>query len=56
MLNGRLYDAATMTQVAPAAVPRRPFFFELEGGDAWQPATMRHFHEMGHALGWHCRH
>jgi Tol biopolymer transport system component/imidazolonepropionase-like amidohydrolase len=56
MLNGRLYDAATMNQVAPAAVPRRPFFFELEGGDAWQPATMQHFRELGHALGWHCRH
>jgi Tol biopolymer transport system component len=56
MLNGRLYDAATMNQVAPEAVPRRPFFFELEGGDAWQPATMRYFREMADALGWHCRH
>lgn len=56
MLNGRLYDAATMHQVAPARVERRPFFFELEGGDAWQPATMKYFHEMGDVLGWHCRH
>jgi Tol biopolymer transport system component/imidazolonepropionase-like amidohydrolase len=56
MLNGRLYEAATMNQVAPATVPRQPFFFELEGGDAWQEATMQYFHEMGDALGWHCRH
>ena len=56
MLNGRLYEAATMNQVAPVAVPRRPFFFEKEGGDAWQETTMQYFHEMGDALGWHCRH
>ena len=56
MLNGRLYEAATMNQVAPQAAPRRPFFFEREGGDAWQPATMQYFHELGHVLGWHCRH
>ena len=56
MLNGRLYDAATMNQVAPAAVEREPFFFELEGGDAWQPVTMEYFENMAEALGWHCRH
>jgi imidazolonepropionase-like amidohydrolase len=53
MLNGRLYEAATMHQVAPNNVPRRPFFFELTGGDAWQPETMRRFEELGRALGWH---
>jgi Tol biopolymer transport system component/imidazolonepropionase-like amidohydrolase len=53
MLNGRLYEAATMNQVAPNNVPRRPFFFELTGGDAWQPETMRRFEELGRALGWH---
>jgi Tol biopolymer transport system component len=56
MLNGRLYEAATMNQVAPEVAPREPFFFELEGGDAWQPATMQYFHELGDLLGWHCRH
>ena len=56
MLNGRLYESATMNQVAPAAVPRGSFFFELEGGDAWQPATMQYFQELGDVLGWHCRH
>jgi Tol biopolymer transport system component/imidazolonepropionase-like amidohydrolase len=52
MLNGRLYEAATMNQLAPNVVPRKPFFFEQEGGDAWQPETMRHFQERAEALGW----
>ncbi len=56
MQNGRLYEASTMNQLAPDAVQRPEFFFQREGGDAWQPATMRYFHEMGHVLGWHCRH
>ena len=56
MLNGRLYDASNMNQIAPQQVERAPFFFEKEGGDAWQPATMQYFHQMGHDLGWHCRH
>jgi Tol biopolymer transport system component/imidazolonepropionase-like amidohydrolase len=56
MLNGRLYDATTMNQVAPEQIQRPPLFFEREGGDAWQPATMQYFHEMGHIHGWHCRH
>jgi adenine deaminase len=33
MINGRLYEAATMTQLAPERTEREPFFFELEGGD-----------------------
>ncbi len=56
MLNGRLYDAANMNQLAPEQVERPPFFFEREGGDVWQPEAMEHFHQMGHDLGWHCRH
>ena len=56
MLNGRLYDASTMNQIAPESVERGPLFFEREGGDAWQPATMEYFHELGHVLGWYCRH
>ncbi len=31
MQNGRLYDAATLNQVAPVAKSRKPLFFE--GGD-----------------------
>jgi len=33
MINGRLYDAATMNEVGNRQTERQPFFFELEGGD-----------------------
>jgi Tol biopolymer transport system component/imidazolonepropionase-like amidohydrolase len=56
MLNGRLYDASNMNQVAPERVERPPFFFEQEGGDAWIPETMEHIHQLGVDHGWHCRH
>lgn len=52
VLNGRLYDASTMNQLAPDASERGPFFFELEGGDAWMPATHRRFEEQAQRLGW----
>ena len=52
MLNGRLYDASTMDQVAPASEERDPFFFERAGGDAWQDATRQRFEAMARALGW----
>jgi Tol biopolymer transport system component len=52
MLNGRLYDASTMNQIAPAAVERAPFFFELPGGDAWQSETQARFEAMARNLGW----
>ncbi len=39
MINGRLYEAATMNQVAPDRVDREQFYFELEGGDTIHPAT-----------------
>jgi len=56
MINGRLYEAETMNQVAPDEVERQPFFFEAEDGDVWQPETMEYFHELGHVMGWQCRH
>jgi imidazolonepropionase-like amidohydrolase/Tol biopolymer transport system component len=37
MVNGRLYDAATMNEVGTQARPRAKFFFEREGGEAWAP-------------------
>jgi len=39
MINGRLYEVATMTQVAPERTERQPFYFELEGGDTIPAAT-----------------
>lgn len=52
MLNGRLYEAATMDQVAPEIVEREPLFFELPGGDTVHPATMRSFEEQAERHGW----
>jgi hypothetical protein len=40
MINGRLFEAATMRQVAPETTKRRPFYFELEGGDTVPAATV----------------
>ncbi|MDY7226485.1 amidohydrolase family protein [Hyalangium sp. s54d21] len=37
MVNGRLFDAATMNEVGNQSRVRAKFFFEREGGDAWAP-------------------
>ncbi len=37
LVNGRLYDAASMNEVGLTPKPRAPFFFEKEGGEAWAP-------------------
>ncbi len=52
MLGGRLYDAATMNQLAPDRVARRKFFFEQEGGDTVHPATWRWLEALSERLGW----
>ena len=38
MVNGRLYDSATMDEVGATARKRRPFFFERTPG-GYVPAT-----------------
>jgi Tol biopolymer transport system component/imidazolonepropionase-like amidohydrolase len=52
MINGRLYEAATMNQVAPDKVSRKEFFFEKEGGDTIHPTTMKHMHDFAERHGW----
>jgi imidazolonepropionase-like amidohydrolase/Tol biopolymer transport system component len=52
MHNGRLYEAATMDQIAPERVPRQKFHFELPGGDTIHPATRAWLDELGRRLGW----
>jgi imidazolonepropionase-like amidohydrolase len=52
MLNGRLYEAATMRQIAPDTVEPRPFFFHLEGGDTIHPTTQQWLDTKRRALGW----
>lgn len=52
MLGGRLFEAATMNQVAPDATQREPFFFELDGGDTVHPAAQRWIDEFELKHGW----
>ncbi|MEE8277190.1 MAG: amidohydrolase family protein [Thermoanaerobaculia bacterium] len=52
LLNGRLYEAATMNQIAPERVERQPFFFELEGGDTIHPATQAWIEQFARDHGW----
>jgi Tol biopolymer transport system component/imidazolonepropionase-like amidohydrolase len=52
VINGRVYEAATMNQVAPDAVAREPFFFEQEGGDTIHPATQEWLEQKQERYGW----
>ncbi len=54
MVNGRLFEAATMNQVWPDQVERTPFFWELEGGDTIHPSTATWMEERAERHG--CRH
>jgi len=54
MVNGRLYEAATMNQVYPDHVERVPFFWELEGGDTIHPSTLSWMEQR--ARQYDCRH
>ena len=44
--------AATMNQVAPVEVKRKPLFFELEGGDAWSTSATETYEQKAKALHW----
>jgi len=52
VINGRLYEASTLNQIAPNEVARLPLFFELEGGDAWSNSAQRSFEQKAKALHW----
>jgi imidazolonepropionase-like amidohydrolase/Tol biopolymer transport system component len=52
LINGRLYEAATMNQIAPDRVARAEFFFEQEGGDTIHPATLEAVEKMKRRFGW----
>ena len=52
IVNGRLYETATMNQVAPQKILRKPLFFELEGGDAWSAEARRAQSQKASALNW----
>jgi imidazolonepropionase-like amidohydrolase/Tol biopolymer transport system component len=44
MINGRLYEAATMNEVGNRERKRRPLFWEREGGEAARGSTSTHEH------------
>jgi imidazolonepropionase-like amidohydrolase/Tol biopolymer transport system component len=52
VINGRLYETATMNQLAPDAVSRQPLFFEQEGGDAWSVSAQENYLRKAEALHW----
>lgn len=52
MINGRLYETATMNQIAPDPVARAEFFFEKEGGDTVHPATAAWIEKFRERHGW----
>jgi len=52
IINGRVYDAATMNQIAPEQVSRQPLFFELEGGDAWSSERNQAVEQKANTMHW----
>jgi imidazolonepropionase-like amidohydrolase/WD40 repeat protein len=52
ILNGRVYESATMNQIAPDQVEREPLYFELEGGDAWSSERAEAAEQKARALNW----
>lgn len=52
IINGRLYEAASMNQVAPDSIPRQTLFFEREGGDAWSDEARQSQGQKARALNW----
>lgn len=39
IVNGRIFDAATMNEIGNHPRQRKPFFFQVPGNDAWGPAA-----------------
>jgi cytosine/adenosine deaminase-related metal-dependent hydrolase len=52
MINGRLYDVATMSQIGNETSEREEFFFEQEGGDTIHPATEAWLEGVERRFGW----
>ncbi len=52
MVNGRLYEAATLNEVGNRQRQREPFFFELEGGDTFPLSAQKSLIEKQQALHW----
>jgi adenine deaminase len=39
IVNGRIFDSATMNEIGNHPRTRKPFFFQTPGGDTWSAAT-----------------
>jgi len=52
VINGRLFEASSMNQIAPDEVARTPLFFELGGGDAWSNSARKSLEQKAKALHW----
>ena len=52
MINGRLFEAASMNRLGTDAREREPFYFELDGGDAFPPATQKAWAAKAAAYHW----
>jgi len=52
MLNGRLYDAKDLAQLAPDRTKVEPFYFAKEGGDTIHPATLEWLERLEERFGW----
>jgi imidazolonepropionase-like amidohydrolase/Tol biopolymer transport system component len=52
VINGRVYEAASMNQIAPSEVNRQPLFFEKEGGDSWSDSARKTLELKAKALHW----
>jgi len=52
MLNGRLYDVATMSEVGSGDYVREPFYFERPGGNAFPESASKDLKEKSERLHW----
>ncbi len=52
MLNGRLYDVATMTEVGTGDYQREPFYFERPGGNAFPEEANKFVKELSERHHW----
>ena len=52
MINGRLYESATMNQIVPDKVACKEFFFHAEGGNTVPAATWEWLDKLRQRFGW----
>ena len=52
MINGRLYDVATMTEVGSGNYKREPFYFERPGGNAFPESASKDLREKAERHHW----